>query len=229
MDLEYEDHPALQTLSCPICTYPAMPIVVRLPCGHIFCKVHILEWLKTNATCPMCKTEFEKKDILEDKIIEEIINTLKVSCPQKELGCDWLGERGKLLNHLKNSCQYMTYKCIYPKCNYVGLTKDKEEHEKNCEWKPYTCELKGCNFKGYLGDKEHHENVCELKLIACPNYLNGNGCTMDKIMRKDFQEHLWHCKFFVKDLPWIIQKSDEIQIQLKNDFTYFEDQTKKIL
>jgi len=227
MDLEYEEHPALQTLSCPICTCPAMPIVVRLPCGHIFCKAHILEWLKTNATCPMCKTEFEKKDIIEDKIIEDIINTLKVSCPQKELGCNWLGERGKLIDHLKNSCQYMTYKCIYPKCNYVGLTKDKEEHEKICEWKPYVCNLKGCNFKGYLGDKEHHENVCELKLVACPNYLNGNGCQMDKIMRKDFQDHLWKCEFFVKDLPWIIKKSDEIQVRQKNDFTYFEDQTKK--
>jgi len=190
MDLEYEDHPALQTLSCPICTCPAMPIVVRLPCGHIFCKAHILEWLKTNATCPMCKTEFEKKGIVEDKIIEEIINTLKVSCPQKELGCDWLGERGKLLDHLKNSCQYMTYKCIYSKCNYVGLTKDKEEHEKICEWKPYVCDLKGCNFKGYLGDKQHHENVCEWKYVACPNYLNGNGCQMNKIMRKDFQVNI---------------------------------------
>jgi len=36
------------------------------------------------------------------------------------------------------------------------------------------------------------------------------------------KEHLWKCEFFVKDLPWIIKKSDEIQEHQKNDFTYYE-------
>lgn len=61
-------HARLGSDNCPICTIPFVedeyPLVVRLPCHqeHVFDMECIAPWLKTNTTCPLCRTALVKEE-----------------------------------------------------------------------------------------------------------------------------------------------------------------------
>ena len=66
--------------------------------------------------CPVCN-EANLKTV-PDKFFKRKVNELKVHCPNKSLGCEWVGELGNLDRHLSQNsvegeCQFVTVACPY--------------------------------------------------------------------------------------------------------------------
>ena len=75
------------------------PIRIK-ECGHTFCKACLKKWAKINKHCPLCRKEFNIKNIKRDNIAYNIINDLEVFCNNDN--CPWKGKLLNLKKHLKN-------------------------------------------------------------------------------------------------------------------------------
>jgi len=75
------------------------PIRIK-ECGHTFCKTCLKKWAKINKHCPLCRKEFNIKNIKRDNIAYNIINDLEVFCNNDN--CPWKGKLLNLKKHLKN-------------------------------------------------------------------------------------------------------------------------------
>ena len=86
---------------------------VEQPDQDCFC--HILQaanrLIRERKPCPMCKEENFTAHI-NKHFKRKTINTLKVRCPHKKNGCEWVGELGDLNNH-STSCPKRPWKCQY--------------------------------------------------------------------------------------------------------------------
>ena len=67
-------------------------------CGHHFCGTCIKR--DSNGTCPYCKEEFLKHQVVPDKDRCRIINGLKVNCTNK--GCEWKGDLHKIYRSFRS-------------------------------------------------------------------------------------------------------------------------------
>ena len=45
--------------SCAICTFEMKDKAVSLKCNHLFHKECLIEWLRINGICPVCRKEIE--------------------------------------------------------------------------------------------------------------------------------------------------------------------------
>ncbi len=52
-------------ISCPICLseFTNGDVLIRIPCSHVYHGDCILTWLKTNATCPVCRKELKSSSL----------------------------------------------------------------------------------------------------------------------------------------------------------------------
>lgn len=74
-------------------------------CQHVFCETCILRAIELSPTCPIDRSELTPTTlIIAPRIIQQIVNELKVYCSSKESGCNWIGERERLSDHLKLDC-----------------------------------------------------------------------------------------------------------------------------
>ena len=67
-------------------------------CGISFCHSCIEPIQQSNKLCPHCNVAFTT--CIPDKRLQRSLNDMKVYCSHKELGCEWIGDLGKLLQHL---------------------------------------------------------------------------------------------------------------------------------
>ena len=87
-------------LKCIICTQPFQS-PVNLDCQHTFCQFCIETWIKTNASCPICRRQFETNHVLTKVTNSSVYNqldSLLVRC----LRCNKIGiERNNFSKHLQ--------------------------------------------------------------------------------------------------------------------------------
>ena len=85
-------------MKCNIC-FEACSKPYVTTCGHIFCRDHILQWLKNNNTCPVCRTHLphrKEKGLVEiftdeikpnsTEILQAIARGHPISADEKESG-----------------------------------------------------------------------------------------------------------------------------------------------
>ncbi|KKM69141.1 hypothetical protein LCGC14_1453810 [marine sediment metagenome] len=60
-------------LLCPISTTDVMKDPVISKCSHTFERSNIEEWLKKNPSCPMCRKEIDKVDLVANRALEGVI------------------------------------------------------------------------------------------------------------------------------------------------------------
>ncbi len=94
------------------------PIRIK-ECGHTFCKTCLKKWSKYNKNCPLCRKQFNIKNIKRDNIAYNIINDLEVFCNNN---CPWKGKLSELKKHLK--------KCNFNP-NIINSTIKKALKDKN--------------------------------------------------------------------------------------------------
>lgn len=74
-------------------------------CQHIFCASCILRALELSPTCPIDRSALALEDLVKaPRLVQQLVQELKVTCPNKEAGCKIECERGLLEGHLRDSC-----------------------------------------------------------------------------------------------------------------------------
>ena len=137
--------------------------------------------------CPVCKEK--KLNTTPDKYFKRKVNELKVRCPNKSLGCEWVGELCSLDRHLnqisvEGECQFVTVACPYS-CGDSFQRCQLEGHKVNdCPNHPFTCQY--CDHKAtYITVTNEHWPICKQYPLECPN-----KCGENAIERQHLQKHL---------------------------------------
>ena len=137
--------------------------------------------------CPLCKEN--NLNSIPDKYFKRKVNEHTVSCPNKSLGCEWVGELGSLDSHLSQTsiegeCQFLTVACPYS-CGDSFQRCQLQGHKVNdCLSRPFTCQH--CNYEAtYTEVTNEHWAMCKKYPMECPN-----KCGETMIERQHLPKHL---------------------------------------
>ena len=153
-------------------------------CGHHISVTAGVKLQQEGKLCPMCKEpNFTTQT---DKYFKRVVNGLKVRCPHKGSGCEWVEDLGSLDQHTK-VCPKRPWQCQY--CDFtatcdVGANEHLPQCPKFPEPCPNRCEkgtVERCNLEKHLASE------CSLQLVACE--FSHAGCT-EKVPRKDLARHM---------------------------------------
>ena len=120
--------------------------------------------------CPVCK-EANLKTV-PDKFFKRKVNELKVHCPNKSPGCEWVGELGNLDRHLSQNsvegeCQFVTVACPYSCGNSFQRCQLQGHKANDCPNRPCTCPF--CGHEATYGTVTiDHWLVCTKYPVDCP-------------------------------------------------------------
>jgi hypothetical protein len=175
----FEDKKLAEMFICCICQeVPKGNIIVdHGKCGGIFCSDCISFWLKTNSVCPKCSKTFGELRYAKDdnKIIYNLIQSLKVKCPNENLGCTWIGLLSELNNHLEEDLKPIiaiehyasSIECPYKVmgCSVVDKEKDIAKHIQDAAKEHANI------FKEYAAKESSKEEVDARSVSSTPYYL----------------------------------------------------------
>ena len=159
----------LEDFYCPV-TFD----LLREPHQMLCCGNHLSQEAVTKLQgqpCPVCKEP--NLNTVPDKFFKRKVNELKVRCPNKSLGCEWVGDLGNLDRHLSQNsvegeCQFVTVACPYS-CGDGFQRYQLEWHKVNyCPNCPFTCQY--CGHKAtYITVTSEHWLICTKYPVDCPN------------------------------------------------------------
>ena len=162
---------------CPICLH-----ILREPyqvtcCGKSFCRQCIERVKGSNKPCPCCKED--NFNDFPNKGLQQPLYGFKVYCVNKEEGCEWEGELGKLDNHLNQTadprdtnefegCEFAAILCGY--CSNI-IVRSKLSNHKNklCDKRPFSCDYCNTYESTYEDVVLSHWPVCGYYPARCPN------------------------------------------------------------
>ena len=186
VDYDFVEKPS-EDFFCPV-TFD----LLREPCLTLCCGNHLSPEAVTRLQgqpCPVCKEP--NLNPVPDKFFKRKVNELKVRCPNKSRGCEWVGELGDLDRHLSQNsvegeCQFVTVACPHS-CGDSFQRCQLEGHKVNdCPNRPFTCQH--CAHKAtYITVTSEHWLVCTKYPVDCPN--KSLGCQWAG-ERGDLDQHL---------------------------------------
>ena len=154
--------------------------------------------------CPVCMER--NVHTMPDKYFKRKINDLKVRCPNKSLGCEWVGELASLDRHvsIEGECQFAIVTCPYS-CGDSFQRCQLEGHKVNdCPNRPFTCHC--CGHKAtYITVISEHWLICTKYPVDCPNEILGCQWAGE---RGDLGQHLnngseeGECQFVTVACPY---------------------------
>ena len=175
---------------CPVCFQFVWNPFLTACCGNHFCDACVKFTKEKNNQCPFCN---EKPIIgIIDKKFQRQINELQVYCLHKKRGCSWVGELGKLTEHLEQDkndgdCKFVQLSCSLS-CGKTIFRCELEEHlTRECPLRACVCE--------YCGFSSNYEDVTTIHYSKCPNYpvVCPNSCSEEKLKRSSLDRHLLDC------------------------------------
>ena len=123
-------------LCCPICL-DVFNVPVRTPCGHIFCKGCLENWMSTDKQqCPECREVVEMDKVCTDRLADRMVENMHSTCQLRSKGCCWVGRRGDRVAHLATECQHVTLFCPNPGCEEEVLRDELTAHLETCSCSP---------------------------------------------------------------------------------------------
>ena len=187
-DCEFTEEPPKYLQShCPICL-----LVLREPfqvtcCGKSYCRLCNQQINAGGTPCPTCNGA--RFDSFQNKGLQQPLYGFRVFCSNKESGCDWQGELGKLEYHLnlnpdkdwlfQKGCAYTEVTCLY--CNAPHLRHEIEQ----CVERPFTCSLCEEYESTYADVVTNHSPVCKCRPVKCPN-----SCGTNNLQHQHLEEHV---------------------------------------
>jgi len=184
--------PLTEEFKCPICLELLQNPYLSACCGNHFCESCANEVRKNVNKCPLCQ-ERPLNGII-NKGLKRKVNELKVYCLYKETGCDWMGDFGKIEQHLavdktNGECQFVVVKCpISKQCGAKISRKSLENHVNDaCVYRPFRC--KYCDYQStYVVITTSHYEECLGYPVPCPN-----NCSTQTHPRGQLDNHLALC------------------------------------
>ena len=188
--LEYVDSYD-HNLMCAICHSPFVR-PVTLECEHVFCQRCISETmfhqgqdLRTDsATCPSCRRKLHHPATTPvTKILNHILDELRVNCPYRSAGCQEIKHRGQIQDHVDKYCDYVEVECPLENC--LLTVKRKDTREQRCLHGLVRCG--DCRMSFLEKELEsHRERHCEAGRVTCPDCKT-------QICRRDLAGHAEIC------------------------------------
>ena len=173
-ECEFVEPPQEQFQSeCPICLQILREPYIVDCCGYSFCAACIERVGEDGKPCPHCNQP--GYTTLINKGLKRALSEFRVYCSHH--GCGWIGELGKLDDHLNSDpqperrldgCQFTVIECLHCK---EGIRRDEiAGHQlERCPQRPYTCEY-CAEYKSTFDDVAHsHWPECKCFLLPCPN------------------------------------------------------------
>ena len=188
--LEYVDSYD-HNLMCAICHSPFVR-PVTLECEHVFCQRCISETmfhqgqdLRTDsATCPSCRRKLHHPATTPvTKILNHILDELRVNCPYRSAGCQEIKHRGQIQDHVDKYCDYVEVECPLENC--LLTVQRKDTREQRCLHGLVRCG--DCRMSFLEKELEsHRERHCEAGRVPCPDCKT-------QICRRDLAGHAEIC------------------------------------
>ena len=193
-DYDFVETPPPDGLTCKICHFPARePQQTNVCCGQTFCAACLQKYLGSNILdnnrCPYCNEVPFK--YAPDIKTNRAVGDLKVYCPHKLSGCNWVNELRSLEQHIttdnKRGCPFTELQCSNG-CGVVMQRRLVEGHLKSeCELREVNCEY--CNTTGsYQWINSSHQEECPKYPVECPNH-----CEVGHVRREEMGGHLEEC------------------------------------
>ena len=175
-----------QNLMCAICHCPFVG-PVKLDCDHYFCQSCVNQAMihqpRDARCCPTCRRKASRTSIPVAKIINHILDELKVRCPFHSLGCTEELTRGSVQNHVDRYCAYSEVECPSKDCRLTMERKDSGANR--CLHHVVPCQ--GCKRSFLERDLEYHRTVqCLLCEVRCPH-------CQTEVPRINLEKHIDHC------------------------------------
>lgn len=156
-------------LKCIICLAPAINPRVHRGCNTVFCELCAHELLLSasqeegqaqTTCCPTCRQECSEDSLQPNDLIKKLLDEVSVYCSNKGNGCEWADERGSLVTHLEQFCEFCG--CENEECEWVGQEKDRDDHMDECEFVEVNCpdECGMTMERRFLPDHKHECQVC---------------------------------------------------------------------
>ena len=205
-DYDFVEMPSSEFF-CPVTSNLLTEPYQTLCCGN-----HLLQEAVTKLqqygepVCPLCKQTLRT---MPDMFFKRKVYELRVHCPNKSLGCEWVGELGNLHRHLsqdsiEGGCQFETVDCPHS-CSDKYQRRQLEEHmANNCSNRPFTCQYCG-HEATYIEVTNEHLPVCERYPVECSE--RSLGCQWAG-ERGDLDRHLCsgseegECQFVTVACPY---------------------------
>ena len=150
-------------------------------CGHHFSMEAVIKLQRDKKPCPVCKEP--NLLTMPDKFYNRKIKELKVRCPHKGSGCEWVGRLGSLDQH-SSCCGKRPWQCEY--CDFIGTYDQADVHIVSKCMKPCPNQ---CEIGNILrSDVEKHLTMCPLQLVECE--VAQVGCCQEKVPRRDLSQHM---------------------------------------
>ncbi|XP_065887878.1 TNF receptor-associated factor 3-like [Dysidea avara] len=197
-------------LLCKICHYPARNAILSVCCGHNFCKYCLDCYLHSevidHSNCPYCRENFQS---VPDKRTTRLVFNLQVFCPNKSLGCSWVGELRSMEDHLNKNSTASNIGCLFTEiccsneCGVVIQRRLLEDHLKlECELRQVKCEY--CDSTGsYQWIIGSHQQECLKYPMECPNH-----CEVGHVRREEMNVHLKECPLAIVKCPFAVVGCD---------------------
>ncbi len=189
-ELEYVDSYD-HNLMCAICHSPFVR-PVTLECEHVFCQRCISETmfhqgqdLRTDsATCPSCRRKLHHPATTPvTKILNHILDELRVNCPFRNAGCREIKHRGQIQDHVDKYCDYVEVECPLENC--LLTVQRKDTREQRCLHGLVRCgDCRMCFLEKEL--ESHRQRHCEAGRVPCPD------CKA-QVFRRDLAGHAEIC------------------------------------
>lgn len=183
---DYVDQDVSAFLHCPICLGPFLEPFASTVCSHTFCKQCIATALTTQQQpdhdtdplaaiqakrCPTCRTAVEIDDFQPTALlIKNMVDTLRVRCPNKDKGCQHECERHLLRGHITSECafEYVDQNLTEGKrcgCSAKVMRKDWASHGLDCPKRSVICPT--CDMQLCFDEMEQHSQDCSPEPAVC--------------------------------------------------------------
>ena len=203
-DYDFVESPA-DDLLCKICHYPARDPILAVCCGQSFCSCCLERYRQSkvinHSSCPYCRDK--NFQTVPDKRTGRCVLNLKVFCPHKYQGCEWIGELRSMEDHMNKKsnnnigCPFTELQCSNG-CGVVMQRRLVEGHLKSeCELREVNCEY--CNTRGsYQWINSSHHEKCLKYPVECPNH-----CEVGHVRREEMGGHLEECPLVIVECPYV--------------------------
>ena len=204
-----EEPPKHLQTECSVClSILREPQLVDCDCGSSFCRTCIQPIKSEGKSCPLCNGPFTTA--IPDRRLNRVLNSLHVYCSYKASGCEWVGELGKLTQHISpdlpvstsksvqvdDICQFVPVECSH--CQVEFERQFIQEHEtKLCPKRPFRCKI----CEDYESTSEdvanNHKPVCPSRLVPCSNKCGSTTKFMDlsKHLTEECPLEVINCSF----------------------------------
>ena len=182
IDYDFVEEPS-QDFFCPVTLELLTDPHLTMCCGNHLSQEAANRLKRDGKPCPMCKAP--QLNTVPNKHYKRKVNEIKIRCPHKKNGCEWVGGVNEVKQH-SDSCQKRPWQCQY--CEFestcdIGVNK----HLPMCTKFPVVCP-NSCEVGSVPRcDHEAHLMVCPLQPVPC-EYAEV-GCDV-KVPRRDLGCHM---------------------------------------